>query len=176
MLSKKIIIDAFKELDKRLSKKMNLLLAGGSALLAQGINIRGTKDIDAIPFKSELTIGDISKEILEVSQKLNLPKDFINDYFYSFSINLPSDYGDRLLTIYRGNKIIVYALSPVDLLIMKFMAARAKDREHIIQIIKATKPDLQFIENHLMELEKKGVHKAEEALEYFDEITSAIGH
>jgi hypothetical protein len=174
-LSKKIILNVLKELDHIVPEKVNLLIGGGAALICQDIPITATKDIDAIPFKSRLNINDLSPYILKISEKFNLPKDLINDYFYTFSYSLPDDYGNRLIEIYKGKKIAAYAISCIDLLIMKFMAHRDKDREHIVTIIKLTKPDLSFVEKHLIMLDEKGLKDATIALEFFDEIISVLG-
>jgi hypothetical protein len=174
-LSKKIIINVLKELDHLVPEKVNLLIAGGASLICQNIPITATKDIDAIPFKSQLNTNDLAPYIIKISQKFGLTKDLINDYFYSFSYSLPDDYGDRLVVVYKGKKLIAYAISLIDLLIMKFMAHRDKDREHILAIIKLKKPDLSFVEKHLIVLENKGLKDAEKALEFYEEILDALG-
>lgn len=162
-------LEAFRELDLRLKRPLKLLVGGGAAMtLAYGMP-EGTQDVDAVTFKGFDKIEDIKEEIQAVGRKLQIDPDWINPYFSNFAIVLPPDYTERLRTVFEGKNLSALALGPEDLFIMKLHAGRPKDDAHIRRLLKTQKMDLELVEEHLQNLFEKGLPKAEQALERFDQ-------
>ncbi len=175
MLNKKIIKQAFLELDKLLPEKTNILIGGGAALLILDIMPIATMDIDAIPFKSVIGSDELKPYREKVAKKLGLPHDWINEHFYQFTFCLPEDYGKRLKVFFKGKKLICYVLHPTDIVIMKLFAHRAKDESHVKYLIKNDSTDLEYIDEHLEECIDKNLPKAKEAQNYFHDLLRALG-
>ena len=92
----------------------------------------------------------------------------------SFSYVLPKDYDERLIPIFKGKNMNAFALGVEDLLILKCFAGRERDIGHARFLIKKCK-NLTLIEKHLESLLDQRVPKAQEALDFFDEIKELIG-
>ena len=105
MLNKSAMIECFEELDRSLDDNLNLLIGGGAALILNGTTSFTTYDIDGMPFKSSIDAHELRVYRDKVSTKLNVPKDWLNEYFYQFTHSLPLDYGDRLKEIFSGKKL-----------------------------------------------------------------------
>ncbi|MFH1726815.1 MAG: DUF6036 family nucleotidyltransferase [Pseudomonadota bacterium] len=175
MLSNNMISKAFIRLDVILDEKVNLLIGGGAALLILDIMPISTMDVDAIPFKSIIGPEDLKKYSQAVAKELDLPADWLNEYFYQFTHCLPDDYGDRLKEVFSGEKLTCFCLSPTDIAIMKFFAHRGKDQSHLRYLIKNKHLDLDFIDNYLDEMVEKNHPGAEDALACFHDLLEALG-
>lgn len=165
------IIQILKCLDDKLavrSKSLHLLVGGAGALVGAYQYPDQTTDIDAVPLKGGL--DEIATELQEVSTELGLPGDWMNPHYKTFTIYLPQDYRSRVKTFFRGRALIADALGPEDIMIMKFMAGRAKDQSHLRFLMKQN-PDLELIEARLNELVKLFPPIAQKALDLFDEVT-----
>jgi hypothetical protein len=62
-------------------------------------------------------------EMKEVAKELEIPPDWLNPYYVTFTHVLPADYGSRLITALSFPNLEVQSLSKDDLLIMKCFAA-----------------------------------------------------
>jgi hypothetical protein len=166
-LSKAIFLKALKRLDELLPQKVKLVAGGGGAMiLAHGFPL-ATADLDAIPITISPT--EIDPFVKQVSREHGLAPDWLNPYFSTFTHTLPSDYGERLISVYKGPNLEVLALGREDLLIMKCFAARAKDVSHARALVKAG-ADLKYVERHIESLKKKKIFGAEKALAFLDEL------
>jgi hypothetical protein len=141
--------------------------------LAYG-EVEATKDFDAVPLRSKLSFDEMKPFILQVANELDLPKDWINSYFQSFTYVLPTDYLTRLRPIFKGKRLRCVALGAEDLLVMKIMAARLKDDRHIRRLMKREDIDLTIVEKRLEELAKEGISGASLAVDRFDEFKSDL--
>lgn len=167
------MVNAFDELDKKLKKPANLLLGGGGAMVLAYDFPLATHDLDAVFYKSSITLAEIGKEIADISKKLSLPPDWINPYFDTFLYTLPKDYEARLKTIFKGKNLIVNALGLEDLLILKCFAGRDKDIPHARALIKkGAKAD--FATQHIEGLILLNIPKAKEAKQFLYDLLDEL--
>lgn len=163
--------EALKSLDKLLDKELKLVIAGGAAMVLRYDFPIATHDIDAVPFQSHMEIGEVDKLARTVAQSFfpPIPSDWLNPYYESFSFVLPKDYGTRLKPVFSGKRLEVFALGPEDLLIMKCFARRDKDIPHIRFLLKKGL-DTNKVTTHLESLIKRKIPRAQEALDFLDDI------
>lgn len=170
-VSKQIMEKSFQLLDDSLPKPVTLILGGGGCMiLAHGYPI-ATTDVDAMPL--QIPFEELSEYVHRIAKQLNLPGDWLNPYFNSFTHVLPADYRDRCITVFRGKKLSVEALGREDMLIMKCFAHRPKDLGHARALLKAG-ADTTFVEKRIEELKKKGIPEAEAALDFLDELVEEL--
>lgn len=159
---------AFAALDDRVPRPVTLIVGGGTAMmLAYQLPVR-TTDVDAYPRDGDLE--ELRGAILEVAKEQGLAKDWINPWFETFAYVLPADYGARLRPIFEGDRLQVMALGVEDLLVMKCFAGREKDVSHARALLRR-KPDLAIVERRLQELSDRGVKGAQDALDFYDDLT-----
>lgn len=94
-LSKTIILAAFTRLDELLSKPLVLIMGGGSAMIMAHSYPIATTDVDAIPLKT--SFEELDPLVKQISLELDLPGDWLNPHFSTFSFVLPEDYSTRML-------------------------------------------------------------------------------
>ena len=171
LLTADIMRAALQALDEKLAQKLSLIIGGGGAmLLAHGYPL-ATTDIDAIPKGME--IGELDIYVKKIAAEKNLPIDWLNPYFSTFSFTLPKDYQDRLIQVFSGKNLSAHALGKEDLLVMKCFAHRQKDIGHAKKLIKDG-ANLELVEDQIQGLLEKKVRGAQEALDFFDELTENI--
>lgn len=169
---------ALQALDQKLTEKkhfqVQLLIGGGAAFgLAFGLPIQ-TADIDGVLFKSKLSPAKLDPLVKESGRALHISPDWLNPYFGTFLICLPSDYGDRLKLVFEGEALKVFALGLTDLLIMKCFAGREKDMPHAKVLIRKG-ADTALAESHLKSLIEKKIPGASEALDFLIEAEEQVG-
>lgn len=171
-LDKDLDLKALFLLDEAIGKKklplVKLVIGGGaSMLLAHGFPGK-TYDVDAIP--TNLHFDEIKDLAEDVSKILKIGHDWLNPYFQAYTIYLPSDSKKRMSVIYSGKHLIVESLGIEDVLIMKLMAGRSKDRAHIKHLLKMN-PHLPIVEDRLHELKSKNLYSklVNKALDLLDE-------
>lgn len=139
-------------------------------ILAHGFPL-GTTDIDAVPKGMDIATLDVW--VKQIASELQLPKDWLNPYFSTFSFTLPSDYSKRLVEVFAGVRLRVQALGREEMLIMKCFAHRQKDVGHAKALIRSG-VDCKKVENHLIELETKGIPGATLALDFLEDIQGQL--
>ncbi len=170
-LTLEIMKNALTRLDQILDRPVTLIMGGGGAMiLAHGFP-KGTTDIDAIP--KGIEINELDPLVKKLAKELNLPYDWINPYYSTFSHTLPGDYGSRLITVFSGNHLKVEALSRQEMLIMKCFAHRQKDIPHAKALVRAG-VDIEAVEARIQELEKKKIRHATEALDFLQDILDQV--
>lgn len=153
------------------SGEVSLIMGGGGAMiLAHGFPL-GTTDIDAVAKGMELE--ELDPLVKQVAVEQGIAFDWLNPYFSTFVHTLPSDYGNRLIEVFRGRRVKVLALGKEEMLIMKCFAHRQKDVGHAKQLIKKG-ADLDRVETQIENLKKKGIHGATEALDFLDDILEQL--
>ncbi len=171
-LTKEQVHEAFRALDGKLPVPARLIMGGGTAMtLAYGIPVR-TTDVDAYP--AGVSFDELAPLVREVARELSLPGDWINPHYSTFAHVLPSDYGSRLREVFRGERLVVQALGPEDLLLMKCFAGREKDVGHALALLRK-KPDLGVVETRLEELLAKRTPGAEKAADFLDDLKDQLG-
>ncbi|HEY6098223.1 MAG TPA: DUF6036 family nucleotidyltransferase, partial [Anaeromyxobacter sp.] len=159
---------AFQAVDRLLDRPITLIVGGGTAMmLAYNLPVR-TMDVDAYP--REAPLDEILPAIRAVAKELGLPPDWINPHFETFAYVLPPDYGSRLRPVFEGERLRALALGVEDLLVMKCFAGREKDVSHARALLKRD-PDLGLVERRLQELADRGISGAQDALDFFDDLT-----
>lgn len=158
---------ALNHLDSLMTQSVSLIVGGGGAMLLAYDFPLATSDIDAVPRGIDLAVLDI--HIKAVARDLNIPSDWLNPYFSTFAHTLPSDYGDRLINVFRGKHLEAWALGMEDLLIMKCFAHRQKDIGHAKALIKKG-ANIKFVESHIESLQKKRIPGSQDALDFLDEL------
>ncbi len=168
------MLKALKGLDKEIPEPMKLLVGGGAAfILAHQIPL-STMDMDGIPFQSKITVAELDPYVKKVATKLNLPKDWLNNYFATFTYSLPKDYGKRLVSVYKGKNLEAVALGKEDLLIMKCFAGRDKDLPHAKALLKKG-VRAALVKEHLHHCLKENLPNAQRALDLFYELCEQLG-
>lgn len=166
-LTEKVMRKAFKALDTKLKSEVTLIMGGGGAMILAHNYPLATSDIDAIPKGMEIHELDIL--VKAVALELNLPGDWLNPYFSTFSHTLPADFAKRLVRVFDGKFLKVDSLGREEMLIMKCFAHREKDVGHAKQLIKLG-VDLNIVENQLEFLLQKKIPGVREALDFLDDI------
>jgi len=175
-LTKDLMISALHALNQKLEdsrpgEKVSLVLGGGGAMiLAHGFP-RGTTDIDAIPRGLDPEI--LSPLIREVSSELNLPADWMNPHFSTFSHVLPNDYGNRLMEVFHESHLRVEALGKEDMLIMKCFAGRPKDIPHARALLRAG-CNTEVVEGRLNHLLSRRIPGSEKAIDFLQELLDEL--
>ncbi|MGK5089171.1 DUF6036 family nucleotidyltransferase [Bdellovibrionota bacterium FG-2] len=166
-LTREIMLNSLERLDQLIPIEVTLIVGGGGAMiLAHGLTLT-TTDIDAVPRGMDLSELDVY--IKQVARELSLVPDWLNPYYGTFAHTLPSDYGDRLIEVFKGRQLTALALGLEEMLIMKCFAHRQKDVSHAKGLLKKGARIAQA-EKHIMSLQKKGIPGAQEALDFLDDI------
>lgn len=162
------MLAALEALNHKLKNPLTLIVGGGGAMILAHSMSLVTTDIDGIPAKG-MTPAELDPLIKQVAQEQTIAHDWLNPYFSTFTHVLPSDYGSRLVSVATFSWLTVKALSREDLLIMKCVAGRMKDRQHARALIQLG-VNMALVENHLEALAKKKIPGAPQALDFLDEL------
>ena len=149
-----------------------MIIGGGTAMLCAYDSPLQTFDVDAV--LKNINIKELEKAVWQVSKEMNLPRDWVNSWYKSFTHILPLDFSKRLKLIVKSPKITAYALGSEDLLIMKCFAHRAKDIGHA-RILIRKKADYQFVLNYLEHLIEKKILPNRKSVEFLEEILDQEG-
>jgi len=169
---------ALAHLDERLRcigrTDTKILIGGGGAFaLAYQVPLQ-TADIDGVAYKSAITRAELETAVKATAKDLQIAADWLNPYFETFLVCLPSDYGDRLKEVYLGKSLQVLALGMNDLLIMKCFAGREKDLPHAKVLIRKG-ADVAMAEAHIRSLKAKNFPGAQEALDFLIDAEEQAG-
>ncbi|OGJ86910.1 MAG: hypothetical protein A2487_05845 [Candidatus Raymondbacteria bacterium RifOxyC12_full_50_8] len=156
------IVSLLRELDQTLSIQTQIIVCGGAAgILVHGLE-RDTLDINILA--GEPPVAQLSKHIISLANKHGLPEKWINDGAKGYIDYLPDDFRDRLIRLKATFKHIkVYALSRVDLIIMKLAAFRPEDIEDIVFLKPETKdiPTITSAIDKISRFDAKTAHRIE---------------
>jgi len=158
-------------LDKRITIKLDLLVGGGGAMVLAHDFPLSTMDIDAIP--KGMTIEELSPIIEDIGNQLNIPLDWLNPYFSTFTFVLDDQYQSRLVTVFEGKHLSAKALGKEDILLMKCFAARDKDIPHVLALIKKG-AELDEVERQLDVLGQKNTPGVDRASAFLDDVLGQI--
>lgn len=158
---------ALKELDLLLDRKLTLIVGGGGAMLLAHSFPLTTFDIDAVP--KGLSTIELSALAAKVGRKLNISPDWLNTWYSSFTYVLPTDYEDRLVSVFKGQHLTVLALGAIDLLVMKVFAGRQKDIPHVRALIRAG-ADTDMVFDRIDELAKKKIPNTTKAARFLETV------
>lgn len=160
-------------LDGKIKSPAKLLLGGGGAMVLAYDFPLVTHDLDAVFYKSGISLTDVAKEIVDIAKELQLPPDWINPYFDSFLYTLPKDYESRLKLVYQGKNLTVSALGLEDMLVLKCFAGREKDIPHARALIKKG-ANTDFVSNHITLMAEQQIPKSKEAKEFLFDLLDEL--
>jgi hypothetical protein len=170
-ISLAIMKKAFTMLDERLDRPVTLIMGGGGAMIfAHGFNL-ATTDVDAIP--KGIEIHELDQISRAIAIELNLPSDWLNGYFSTFSYVILPDFNQNLIRVFAGKQLAVDCLSREDMLIMKCFAHRPKDVSHAKALLKLG-VDLPKIEKHIEAMKAKRIGEAQKALDFLDDLLEQL--
>ena len=129
------------------SPEVEIVVCGGSALIATGLVPRTTQDIDVIALmKSEIlkTSEPLPEYLVAAAAKvgkiINLPEDWFNNGPASqFDMGLPPDLQTRLKTEVIGKKLTVHYIGRLDQIYFKTYASADRGGYHVTDL-RALKP------------------------------------
>ncbi len=136
-------------LDLAQSDPIGLVVCGGSALIAQGLIHRATKDVDVVAMMdSERRLVSPSplpepllKAVKEVARDMGLPDNWLNngpsiDEGGLFQLGLPKGIEDRLAEHVYGPRLTVFFVGRLDQIHFKlYAAADSRDGTHLDDLL-----------------------------------------
>lgn len=158
---------ALAALDRRLDRSVTLVVGGGGAMVLAYMFPLATSDIDAVA--KGISNDELTPYIRAVALEMDLPADWLNPWFGSFTYVLSADYDSRLVEVFSGSKLQALALGKEDLLLMKCFAHRQKDIAHARALLRAG-ADTDFVYNRIQELDRSQIPGTEKALEFLETI------
>lgn len=135
------------QLELRQSPVTELVVCGGSALLASRLVMRTTQDVDVVALIRNGTLVNaeplpdyLMTAILRVAQIMHLPDDWMNNGPASqFCMGLPPGFEKRLQRVCVGTRLIMYYIGRVDQIYFKTFASADRGGYHITDL-KALNP------------------------------------
>jgi Nucleotidyltransferase of unknown function (DUF6036) len=130
----------FEQLDEALEHPTELLIRGGAAMLAHGLEQRVTVDIDVLP-SSRFVEADLRRACAAAGIGFNpLDKDFAEQDYLEVvpeeTLILPSPLPDRPYnTVFRGVHLLVQTPPAADLVVGKLKRLEAEDVADVIFLI-----------------------------------------
>ena len=124
-----------------------IVVCGGSALIATGLVPRTTQDVDIVALmKAEVLVDSepLPKYLIEAADRvgkvLNLPADWLNNGPASqFQMGLPPGFQKRLTTVVVGKKLTVHYIGRYDQIFFKTFASADRGGYHVSDL-KALNP------------------------------------
>ena len=124
-----------------------IVVCGGSALIATGLVPRTTQDVDIVALmKAEVLVDSepLPKYLIEAADRvgkvLNLPVDWLNNGPASqFQMGLPQGFQERLTTVVVGAKLTVHYIGRYDQIFFKTFASADRGGYHVSDL-KALNP------------------------------------
>ncbi len=127
------------QLELRRCPKTELVVCGGSALIAASLVLRTTRDVDVVALmeSGQLVSADPLPEHLlvaveRVAQMMHLPTDWLNNGPASqFIMGLPPGFSTRLQCRTIGTKLTIYYIGRIDQIYFKVFASADRGGYHI---------------------------------------------
>jgi len=171
-LDKKLMLAALAALDAQIHADVTLIVGGGAAMVLAYDHPLATQDVDAFAPRGGLNMSDLDAAAHRVAETLSIQPDWLNEHFVTYTTVLPSDYARRLRTVYEGERLVVRALGPEDILVMKCFAGRDKDIGHARRLVRLCE-DLDVVDAHLADLVDRRIPRARAASDFFDDLRDA---
>jgi predicted nucleotidyltransferase len=129
-MEKRELITLLRELDENLSSSFDIVLIGGAAMIIHFGAKRATRDVDVFILRG--ASSELRHAAEQISERYNLPKDWLNDAAKGFADILPTDFYHRLVPLSFGFKRIrLYALGTPEQVALKIIALREQDLEDL---------------------------------------------
>lgn len=132
------------------SPAIEIVVCGGSALIATGLVPRTTQDIDVIALKKGEVLFDseplpdyLIEAADQVGRIMSLPADWLNNGPASqFNMGLPPGFQERLITVEAGSKLTVHYIGRLDQIFFKTYASADRGGYHVTDL-KALEPSIE---------------------------------
>ena len=119
--------------------RTEIVVCGGSALIALSLVPRTTQDVDIVAMMKNGVLADseplpeyLKNAAAKVGTSLNLPADWLNNGPASqFRMGLPEGFSERLHEMEIGEKLAVYYIDRVDQIFFKTFAAADRGGYHV---------------------------------------------
>lgn len=119
------------------------VVCGGSALIATGLIVRATKDLDIVALRQNGNLTDPSplpigflEAARQVAHNLSLPEDWVNDGPADlFRMGLPPGFNERLISRVIGPALTVHFISRIDQIFFKLYASVDRGGYHIDDLL-----------------------------------------
>jgi hypothetical protein len=134
MINNNNINNLFELFDELLGQSLEIFIAGGSNLLARGINNRVTLDIDVIC--PENLPEAVMKSVQQFAQSEGLSNDWLNTTCSRDLRFLDKDWKSRAELYFAGKHLRVWLLGRKDMLALKLAAAVDRGEPDYSDIIK----------------------------------------
>lgn len=151
-----------KEILSRLSELISLetnqcfelVVCGGSALIALGLIERTTRDIDVVAVVKGNLFADpeplpaeMIKAAARIAQYSDLPADWLNTGPADiFRMGLPDGFGNRLVTWHVGRNLVIHFISRLDQIHFKLYAAVDRGGYHITDLMALNPCDNEILQ------------------------------
>lgn len=134
------------------SPKIEIVVCGGSALIALALVPRTTQDVDIIALMRNGVPADsepLPEYLVEAARKvgvmLNLPPDWLNNGpAAQFRMGLPEGFAERLHRVEIGPKLVVHYIDRLDQIFFKTFASADRGGYHVDDL-KQLKPSASEI-------------------------------
>ncbi|MDR0932869.1 MAG: hypothetical protein LBM70_07630 [Victivallales bacterium] len=156
-LDKTRLIEALQMLNERLildaAPYTELVVCGGSALIATGLLHRTTRDIDIITLMCDNELKDaepLPKYLINaaniVGHSLGLPNNWLNNGPASqFRMGLPEGFQTRLSTVRIGEKLTMHYVGRYDQIFFKTYASADRGGYHVSDLLALNPTDEELI-------------------------------
>jgi hypothetical protein len=149
-MEKNDLLAAFSMLGAKLPFDFEIVVAGGSALLLQDFEHRGTTDCDTIA--SNPGLESIRRYVEEVAEAMDLSPAWLNDGAKSYAEVLPANAPDSFEEVGQYGRLHVRHIGRSNLILMKLTSLRPVDMDDL----EAIKPTVDEIECARRELARVG--------------------
>ncbi|MFA6930672.1 MAG: DUF6036 family nucleotidyltransferase [Lentisphaeria bacterium] len=130
-----------------------LVVCGGSALIATGLVQRTTRDIDILAFMEANELKDseplpyyLLRAAANVARTLELPEDWLNNGpAMQFRMGLPAGFQKRLHTIVVGEKLTMHYIDRYDQIFFKTYASADRGGYHVSDLRAINPSDEELI-------------------------------
>jgi len=115
-------------------QRRNFVICGGAALVLQGVEGRGTVDVDIVGPEMDQVLKDAADS---VAHDLGFDSDWLNDDVRKiFAKDLPKNWEARAFEIYLESHLVIKSLSKLDFALLKFLAEcdRQKDLQDLVDL------------------------------------------
>ena len=142
-------IERFDDFLSKKGLKFESIIIGGAALLTMGIINRATRDVDCLDPKID---EEVKAASIEFAHQEEIDENWLNNGPEDLKSDLPADWKERVIEIYKGESITLWTLGRIDLLRTKLYAYcdRQQDLQDCI-LLAPTEEELKEITPWLVE-------------------------
>ena len=126
------------------SPQTEIVVCGGSALIALSLVPRTTQDVDIVAMMNDGVLADpeplpeyLVKAAAQVGRIMNLPGDWLNNGpAAQFRLGLPDGFAQRLHSVRIGEKLAVHYIDRIDQIYFKTFASADRGGYHVADLKK----------------------------------------